>query len=269
MSPVVSELLRQGAAVRLIAGLTVREALRQRLAIGLGLAAAGLVGGVQGLRAFNFGTTELRFVLDLGFGTIGLLGSLLAIALTTTLFFNEIDQRTVQTVLARPVTRGAFLAGKACGVTVVLGLFCATLTAALLALLVWRGDAGVRPFDLALAGLLQAVKLGVLAALTLALATVCRTALLTALLAFLVWAICQLQPVLAEVAAGIDTPAGRWLATAGVACVPDFQAFETTAVLAAGASPDPVAAAGLVSYGTGYILASWAVAAAVFSRREL
>jgi hypothetical protein len=51
--------------------------------------------------------------------------------------------------------------------------------------------------------------------------------------------------------------------------VPDFQAFETTAVLAAGASPDPVAAAGLVSYGTGYILASWAVAAAVFSRREL
>lgn len=263
------ELAAQGTAVRLIAGLTLREALRQRLALGVGVAAAGLVAGVQGLRAFNFGTTELRFALDLGFGTIGLLGSLLAIALTTTLFFNEIEQRTVHTILARPVTRGAFLAGKWGGVAAFLALFCAVLTAALLTLLAWRGDAGVRAFDLALAGTLQAVKLGVLAALTLALATVCRTALLTALLAFLVWAICQLQPVLAEVAARPEHPAARWVAEAGVACVPDFQAFELTTTLAAGERPDRAAAAALLSYGGGYILAAWAAATAVFARREL
>lgn len=265
----IEGLALQVAGARLIAGLTLREALRQRLALGLALAAAGLIASVQGLRAFNFGTTELRFVLDLGFGAIGLLGVVLTIALTTVLFFNEIEQRTLHTVLARPIERGTFLAGKWCGVAALLGLYCAVLTTALLALIAWRGDAGVRALDVVAAGFLQAVKLGVLASLVLVLATICRTALLTVILSFLLLAICQLQPMLSEVAVRTALPVGQILATGVVACIPDFQAFDVTAVLASGEPLEWRRAGGLVVYGVGYVFAAWALATVIFSRREL
>jgi hypothetical protein len=140
---------------------------------------------------------------------------------------------------------------------------------ALVGLLMWRGDANVRLADVMLAGLLQAVKLGVLSAITLALGTIFRTALLTVLFGCFVLVICQLHPVLADLAARVDGLGGKVVAEAIVACVPDFQAFDFTATLAAGERVGWGRAMGLVLYGMGYSVLACAVATVIFRRREL
>ena len=121
--------------VGLIAGVTLREALRQKLLHALVLIAAGLVLGVRGLRDFNFGVSELKFIADFGDGAIAGFGAALTIALTAQLFFSEIEHRTALTLLAKPVWRTEFLLGKFFGVAVVAVAFCGVLTATLLGVL--------------------------------------------------------------------------------------------------------------------------------------
>ena len=73
-------------SLSLIAQNTLREAVRQRVFGFLLLLALGLVLGVHFFQEFNFGTPELRFIADLGFGAIGLLGAVLAVTATAQLF---------------------------------------------------------------------------------------------------------------------------------------------------------------------------------------
>ena len=125
--------------VRLIAQNTLVEASRQRLVAFLVLLALGLVLGARWFRDFNFGAPELKFLADCGFGAMTFFGSALTIAATAQLFFSEIENRTVLTLLAKPVWRAEFILGKLLGVAAVVALFCGLMTA-LLALLLWARE---------------------------------------------------------------------------------------------------------------------------------
>ena len=57
--------------VRLIARHTLGEALRLRLTLLLALIGGALVIGALGLREFNFGSAELKFIGDFGLGALG------------------------------------------------------------------------------------------------------------------------------------------------------------------------------------------------------
>ena len=68
--------------VRVIARNTVREAVRQRILLFISLLAFAFVVGAQWLGEFNFGGSELRFITDLGFGTLAFFGAALSIVAT-------------------------------------------------------------------------------------------------------------------------------------------------------------------------------------------
>src|SRR3954470_21034329 len=107
-------------SIGLIAGRTLQEAARQRFfVLLLGLALAFVV-GARWLRQFDFGAAEQTFVVDCGFGAMGLFGAALSILATTQLFFSEIEQGTALTLLARPIIRLAFVMGKLAGVAALL-----------------------------------------------------------------------------------------------------------------------------------------------------
>ena len=95
--------------IRLIAGNTLLEAARQKLFNFLLLLAVALVAGAQWFRDFNFGTPELKFLSDFGFGAMAFFGAALTITATAQLFFSEIENRTVLTLLAKPVSRADFM----------------------------------------------------------------------------------------------------------------------------------------------------------------
>lgn len=121
--------------LRLVAGQTLSEALRLRLAVLFAALGIALVLMALGLREFNFGAAELKFIADFGLGAIGLLGTLLAVLAMAQLVFPDLENGFAACVLAKAVHRWEYLGGRFAGVAALLALFVAGLTLVLGALI--------------------------------------------------------------------------------------------------------------------------------------
>jgi ABC-type Na+ efflux pump permease subunit len=266
----------------LIAQNTFREAARQRLFIVLLVLALALVLGARWLRDFNFGAPELKFLADCGFGAIAFFGSALAIAATAQLFLSEIETRTALTLLAKPVRRGEFVLGKFIGAAALLAVFCALLTALLAAVLYWREGELMEAFPeqflhgravsyglVILAGSLQWLKLAVLAALVLLVASFAQTQLFAVLAGLFILVICHLQHFAHDAYARSDS----WLARAGggalAAVCPNFQLFALADSLDPADFPPWPHVARVLLYAGGYILVACGLATHLFRQREI
>ena len=266
----------------LIAGNTLRDAVRQRLFHFIALLAVGVIVSAQWLREFNFGSSELKFIADLGFGAMALFGSALTIAATAQLFFSELEQRTVFTLLAKPLRRSEFVIGKFVGVTLVSASFCALLTLLLGAVLWTRESALMERFPDAFnqgravdyssvmaAGFAQWLKLMLLSALTLLVASFARTQLFTTAVGFMILVICHLQFRGQSAAPGGESQAGRLLAETLEVILPNFQLFDLSESLASGDLMVWPHVLRLTVYTVGYVAAVCVLAAFTFSCREL
>ena len=262
----------------LIAAVTLREALRQKLVGLLALLAMGLVAGVRALRDFNFGAPELKFIADFGDGAIAGFGAVLTIVLMAQLFFGEVENRTALTLLAKPVWRTEFLLGKFLGVLVVIAVFCVTLTATL-AVVLWQREAALRLEQpeafaaggavnygaLVVEGWLQGLKLMLLAAGTLLVACFAQTQIYAVMMGFAGFVICHLQAFAHGAyersgASVMMVPAKviRWI-------FPDFQLF----ALEAGGEWSAVGVTRLTLYAAGYAAVALGLAVRVFRQREV
>jgi ABC-type transport system involved in multi-copper enzyme maturation permease subunit len=267
---------------RLIAGNTLREAARQRLFLFLLGLALALVLGARWFRDFNFGAPELKFLFDCGQGAMAFFGAALTIAATAQLFFSEIENRTALTLLAKPVWRAEFIAGKWVGLAAVAAAFCALLTALLLAVLwVREGELmELRPDTfaqgrvvsyglVALAGLLQWLKLAVLAAFVLLVASFAQTQLFTMVTGFFLLVIFHLQYLAQESYAKGGTVIGRAIGSALAAMFPNFQVFTLADSLSAADAPAMAHVALVAAYAGGYIVVAGALAVFSFRHREI
>ena len=225
--------------VWLIARMTALEAARQRAFHLVLLLAAGFVPGALAFSEFNFGTSELKFIADFGFGTLAIFGSILTVAVTTQLFFAELEHRTLLTLLAKPVWRGEFLLGKWVGIMAVVSAFCLLVTLLLLGVLHFRAqallqehpelsgpDPGLEHAAVAAAGIAQALKFGLLAAWTLLVASFARTQLYAVIVSFVVLLICHLHAVAHLAGARTDSWMIRSVAVTTTLIFPDFRLFE-------------------------------------------
>ncbi len=231
--------------VRLIAGQTFLEAVRQRFFAALALVALGLVLGAGFFQHFDFGGGGLRFLVDFGFGGIFFFGSILAVVATAQLFFSEIENRTALTLLAKPVHRLEFLSGKFLGAALLALVFVLLLTLALGVLLFLRAAPDLPPpryADLLVFGLLQGLRLSLLCAITLFICSYARSALFAMVAAFLVLVVCQLQYLAHDAALGGTGPGAAALRVLALA-FPNFQLFNLgDSLVLPGADPPGAAA---------------------------
>jgi ABC-type transport system involved in multi-copper enzyme maturation permease subunit len=268
--------------VRLIARNTLLEASRQKLFSFLLLLALALVGGAQWFRDFNFGAPELKFLADLGYGAMAFFGAALTVAATAQLFFSEIENRTALTLLAKPVWRAEFVLGKYLGVAAVAGAFCALLTALLVAVLLARESVLMREFpeafaqgrtlqlgDLVAAGFLQWLKLAVLAAFTLLVASFSQTQLYTVVTGFFVLVICHLQYLAQDSYARGGSVFAQAVAGLIGLMFPNFQLFNFADGVGAGMVVPWDRVARVTVYAAGYIAAACALAVYSFRKREI
>ena len=108
--------------VWIIAVNTLTESMRQKVYNILLLFALVVIASASFFSQFSFGeeagqiaSEQLKFIKDFGLGAISVFGMLIAIVGTALLIPNEVENRTIYTILAKPVRRFEFLLGKYSG----------------------------------------------------------------------------------------------------------------------------------------------------------
>lgn len=117
---------------------TYREAIRDKLLYNLLLFAGLMIASSILLAGLHIGDDD-RIYRDVGLSTIAFFGVLVAIFVGIGLVYREISQRTVYSILAKPVRRWEFIVGKYFGLLTLLALEVALMAACFLGLLHFKG----------------------------------------------------------------------------------------------------------------------------------
>jgi ABC-type transport system involved in multi-copper enzyme maturation permease subunit len=250
--------------ILVVAGATFREAVRSRAFLGL-LAIFALAALATRVVGWISATDGHLVSLDLVLSLQSVIGVLVAVATGTVLVQNEIQQKTLYTVLCRPLPRWRFVVGKFAGLSgaLLLGQF----AMAVIGLgWMWITGASLNPW-LALAVAMTCLEVLVMAAVGLCLSMLAGP-LLSAVLCLAVFALGHAVATLPEL---IDHLEGwqRTLAVAGAAIVPNLghftfrgQAIHGNAMTAG----DALLSLGYAALWIGLLVT---IAIAVFRRKQL
>ncbi len=98
-------------AIYRVAKATYHEGWRRKFLNGI-LVFAILIIGSSWVFTYLQPGAELKMLIDVGLGSIRFFGMLIAVFLGTRMIPDEIEKRTIYTLLSKPVTRAQFLLGK-------------------------------------------------------------------------------------------------------------------------------------------------------------
>lgn len=268
-----------------IAGNTIREALRQRFFNTLVIMALGLAATSWFFQQFNFGSGELKFILDFGYGALLFFGTLLAVVLPAQLWFSEMENRTVLTVLAKPVRRWEFLVGKFLGIMFMITAFVIVMSVVIMIIAGWRASLIAPQLDpewftgpliiyheIVLFGFLQWLKFAMVVSIVLLVGSFSQTQLYTIVISFMIVLICHLQFVALEAYGGSIEGIPSFLFAIVSVLLPNFQLFNIGDALGIGPNPAPFGlgyALTLTGITFAYLAVYSALAVYAFRHREL
>ena len=279
-----------------IARNTFTELVRQKVFYVLMIFALLVIGNSAFMAKFSF-QEQFQMLKDISLGAMSVFGSLIAILATANFLPKDMEDRTIYTILAKPVPRFSYLLGKLCGIFGLLAVSILLMSALFLAVLWIREGTvlnetraqlqGATAEEIAAAvkevtnatfniNLLPGIvviffKSALLASLTLFLSTFATSSIFTILMATALYFIGHLQSTAREYwLAGVDVHWWSRLLAALVSLLfPDLQAFNLTDDIIAGAAVPMTLFAGTIGLGLLYISVYFSLAALVFSDREL
>jgi len=244
-----------------IATNTLTELTRQRVFYVLLIFALGLIGSSVFMARFTF-QQEFQILKDVSLGAMSIFSSLLAIIASARLISQDIEDRTIYTILAKPIPRFEYVLGKLAGVLLLLAISMAVMAVLFAAVLYFREQAvlseTVREMSRApheqlndalnavrTAGLNTNVFAGVaviflkaclLAALTLLVSTFATTNIFTVAVMVFIYVIGHLQATAREY--WLQQQSAGWIARGFLAVIalifPDLQAFNLVDQIVAG-----------------------------------
>ncbi len=220
-----------------------------------------LIGSSVFMARFTF-QQEFQILKDISLGAMSILSSLLAIVATARLIPQDVEDRTVYTILAKPVPRFEYLLGKLFGVLLLIAISIALMSALFVAVIYAREQAVLQEtsrqmsrapaeqLDAALSAVRSAalnidilagigvifLKACLLAALTLFVSTFATTNIFTVMVMVFVYFIGHLQATAREY--WLEQQSAGWIARTFLAIValifPDLQAFNLVDEIVAG-----------------------------------
>lgn len=248
-----------------IAGLTVRDLVRRRIFSILGLFAALMVLLSFPLRNLTIGQWS-RLIRDVGLGATEATATLLAILLGATLIAGDLERRTLYPLLARPLSRASFVAGKFVGLAALLTVLIGCMTLGIVGMLALARQA------IGAESLLQAAAaIALTSCVCGALATLFSCFTSTTLAATFGLALAFLGHLVDNLAyfAGRSPSFSSKIVLASTRVLPNLERLNLK-TLAAHSQSIPWGDFGLRAlYGIGYATAAVALGAAIFSRRDL
>jgi ABC-type transport system involved in multi-copper enzyme maturation permease subunit len=253
----------------LIAKSVVIEAIRRREIYAIVLVSLVLIGAVMALDFFQLEGLN-KFYREVALKVMGIATALTVIVLSARQLPREFEQRTIYPLLAKPVSRLAFLSGKLIGVMLA-ATFCFALFMAVYVVgTLYMG--GSVPWMLFVQHIyLQTIMLVILAALGFWLSmTLNFDAAVT--IGVLFYATASLVASFTSYLYDYMSAAGQWMLTAMVIVIPQLSLFDLTAKAVHGESWDPLALSTLLQltvYGGVFALLYFSCAAVCFRRRAL
>jgi ABC-type transport system involved in multi-copper enzyme maturation permease subunit len=251
------------SSIATIAALTVREAIRQKLAVNLLVFALVIMSVSIVLSELTFGE-QYRIIADLALSSAAVFGTLIAVFLGAGLVAGDVQRRTVYPILAKPVSRAQYVLGRFAGLAATLTLNLAVMAATTFAVIaVYRGDLGfLRTTPIVAAFVALAAQLAMIAAIAVLFSTF-TNATLTAVVSLSI----AVSGHLARDAFPLWMKSA--LGRAAALVVPNLAALDLKLAVV---YEQPVAlgqVALLLAYAACYAGVCVALAAAVFSRRNL
>ena len=280
-----------------IAGNTFRDLVRQKVFYFMVVFALILIGASLALVTVSF-QGHLQTVMDVSLGAMSVFTMLLAVLATAMLLPKDMEDRTLYTILAKPVARFEYLLGKLLGVGAILAVAILLMTAFFCVVLwFWQGreiDAMHLNYEPARAEqeiaklkagtftptlfggigvlLLRAL---VCAGLTLMISCFATSWLFTVIIAFVAILVGHLVPIARSVwqdpaQTGLVTnTGGEWFLKVITIFFPDMQLFNVVDDIAVGTQVDPSIFGAVAGLGFGYLAVYLLVGYLFFAWREL
>ena len=254
-----------------------RESVRDRVPYNLVLFAVLLISSSYLLGQLTAGQ-DIKIIKDLGLSATSVFGLFIAVFIGIGLVSKEVERRSIYALLAKPVSRPQFIAGKYSGLVLTLAVNVAVMTIAMycvLGYMTWMEtpefkagwDApGVDP-ALLKAIVLIFVQLMLVTAVALFFSTF-STPLLSAALTLGLYVVGQFNADLRNFDQVVDSRAAVWLARGVYHVVPDLSAFDVKMQVVHGLPVSNTYVAMTALYGMLYIAALLVAATFIFSRRD-
>jgi ABC-2 type transport system permease protein len=280
--------------IRAIASNTLLELIRQKVFYFMIVFAFLGIGASFVTSSFQF-ADQFQVVRDVSLGAMSVFTWLLATLTTALILPKDLEDRTLYTILAKPVPRVEYLLGKLFGVISLLFLAISLMSVVFVIVLYARQQvaisdaindynsgpaldaqiaairAGAFQMSLIPAVLIIFTKAAVCAALTLMISTFATSWIFTVMISVVIFIIGHLQPLARQLwlAGGGGSPLLKAFFGIVSVLVPDFQIFNVVDEIVVGT---PVPAAMFVqsfAFGFGYVFIFALVGYVLFSYREL
>jgi len=250
-----------------IASNVFKEVIRDRVLYLVGLYALLLFAIASLLPQVAAGAQD-KITQDLGLAGIHLLGLVVTVFVGTGLINKEIEKRTVLVLIAKPVSRLEFVLGKHLGLSAVLTVLMASLTAIFVLVLAFHQI----PFSwlsLFLAVFFTFLEMALLTAVAL-LFGVFTSSLLATLLTIAVYLMGHLSQDIVALGQLTENPAFQRVANGMYLILPDLERlnFRNEAVYGLALLPPAPELLGHFAYGLLYIALLLALSVVIFSRRQ-
>jgi len=220
---------------------------------------------------------QSRMLISGGLAAITVFGILLAIFIAAFLIPQELDDRTVYAILAKPVRRFEFVVGKYIGALIILAAIVVTMTVVLVGVLLIQDqlvqdlpDSAFNPNlkGVVFAAVMNYFAIAVLTALIVLISTVASTTM-TVVSAFIIWAMGSLQSTISDLAAHAEIPVTKALLMIVYVIVPKLENFDFRHEVSNFVPVSYMAAWNPLIQGVGYIVVVMILASIFFNDRQV
>lgn len=253
--------------IGLVAWHVFKEGVRDRVLLAIAIFALLLVAASVLIGQITAGQ-DVKIIKDIGLATLELAGVLMAVFIGVGLVSREIERKSIFSLLAKPVHRWEFVAGKYIGLV---GTISVNLLLMTVALFIVLGVLEGKLPDLVLmkAVVLILAELSLLTAVALFFSTFSSSGILSAGLTLGVFVVGLFSEDLRGFSAIVNSPMTASIVRGVGGVVPAFSAFDIKAEVVNGRPPVPWAYVAMtMAYAAFYASALVGASMAIFSRRE-
>ncbi len=243
---------------------TVREAIRNRILYLLLIFALLLITSSAVISSLTVGSEE-KIIKDLGLAAIAVLGVLMSVFIGVSLVSQELERKTIYTILTKPLSRSTFILGKYLGLLTTLLINVSIMAVFFIGFLYfWSGEWAPVLLE---AVLLSYLEFMIITAFAILFSTF-SSPFLSTVFSLLVFLVGHLTESLKLLKGRLDSAVGQSLCEFLYWVLPNLETFNIRADVVHGLSLSPTILFQTTVYGIVYSLALLSVAMLIFERKD-